>query len=152
MRHEEENRWHPSDRQENDDRRRESPQYRNERHFNDFGSRWGEPDPRFNPRFNSLRQEEEDFRRNRRGPQEDWRPFERKIEEQQRRNQYGDQNQQHDYEREPEWRQRDRHFNSSNQHANDRWDHENMPRPDHERRHYDDDMHRRRRNRDFRED
>ncbi len=157
MRHEEEqNHWHPSDRRRHTDRR-EDQRHREDQNFNDFGSRWGEPEPRLSPRHQDQRQQENHDRRGSRSPKEDWHPFERQIEEQHRRNQgYDNRRQEHhqqQQQQEPTWRQRDRHFNSDNQHANDRWEQSgSMPHPNQNERRHNEDEHRRRRFRDDRDD
>jgi hypothetical protein len=152
MRHEEEeNHWHPSNRRHHGDRRRESHRHREGDNFNDFGSRWGEPDPRLNLRHQDWQEEHEYDRRN---PREDWHPFEQHIEDQRHHQNHGYNDRRHGHQRfeEQQWRERDRHFNRNNQHADDRWQYDNnMPHPKQDEHHYQEDVQRRRRNRDHRD-
>jgi hypothetical protein len=135
MAHHEENYRNSANRHHHNERRRNHPHFHDERNFNDFGSRWGEPEPRFSPHPEDWREDEMYARDNRRrDPSADWRPFERQIREHHRHQRH--EGERHDY-REPVWRQSDIHFNSSNQHADDRWlNDEYMPHPQHEERHY----------------
>lgn len=141
MHYDENNPGHPHHR----DPRRESEQHHQrhgqERNFNDFRSRWGEPAPPLD-----LRREERqpDDRFKERGRyHHDWRPDER----QGRRHQ-------DNYNQEPEWRRRDADFGKDNQRADDRWQqHTYMPHPSqrHPRRDTRDDYWRDRERRDERD-
>ncbi|PRY09860.1 hypothetical protein CLV24_11765 [Pontibacter ummariensis] len=108
--------------------RREAPPY-NDRYFNDFRSRWGEPSPSielhqydWQPREVGRFPEEGRYHQHR----DEWLPNQRRQQAPRPSNQQY---------REPIWRQQDVHFDRSNQRAEDRWYQDPlMPHPDKRRR------------------
>lgn len=120
-------------------RHRHERQHRHPEHFNDFGSRWGEPTPQINlhhPGYEWEPREHDRFEQRGRYHREEWLPEQRHNR---RPPQHFHGREEHEMHRPPVYRQRDVHFDPSNQRVEDRWyEDPSMPHP-HQRpsRHYD---------------
>ena len=123
MHYEENEHRHPRHREEHYRHHRDMRRHHRPERFQDFGSRWGEPEPLIH-----LNHQD-------RYPHEMGRPQDHEYYHRQREDWHDPRHNQYErHQEEPIWRQRDVYFHQSNQRVEDRW-HEDplMPHP-HQRR------------------
>lgn len=117
-------------------RREQHPRHHHDQNFNDFRSRWGEPNPyiHLNHQHDWHSEDVGRFEDQGRFHKEDWLPNQQNRQYQQRHHEH-QQRHPDKHSQDPLWRQRDVHFDSSNQRVEDRWYEDPlMPHPKSRRR------------------